>query len=260
MPEGPSIIILKEEVARFSGKTVVRASGVAAIDMKRLTGQRIVAFRSWGKHFLIVFPTFTVRIHFLLFGSHLIDARKPGKPKLRLKFTQGEINFYACAVKIIEGSLDDAYDWSADVLSDEWSASAARKKLRARPDLLACDALLNQDIFSGVGNIIKNEVLFRIRVHPLSMLGRLPAEKLRALVAEARTYSYEFLEWKKAGVLKQHWRVHTKTSCPRCLVPIQRAELGITRRRTFFCARCQRLYAVGRAKTRTSSRKRLAAR
>ncbi|MGJ9419020.1 hypothetical protein ACHAC9_14805 [Massilia sp. CMS3.1] len=26
--------------------------------------------------------------------------------------------------------------------------------------------LLDQDIFSGVGNVIKNEVLFRIRVHP----------------------------------------------------------------------------------------------
>jgi hypothetical protein len=49
------------------------------------------------------------------------------------------------------------------------------------PDALVCDALLDQNVFAGVGNIIKNEVLFRIRVHPLSKLGALPAHKLRAL-------------------------------------------------------------------------------
>ncbi|MER3465444.1 MAG: endonuclease, partial [Chitinophagaceae bacterium] len=36
------------------------------------------------------------------------------------------------------------------------------------------DALLDQEIFSGVGNIIKNEVLYRIEVHPLSTIGALP--------------------------------------------------------------------------------------
>jgi hypothetical protein len=41
-------------------------------------------------------------------------------------------------------------------------------------------------IFAGVGNIIKNEVLFRIRVHPLSTVGALPPAKLRELVANRR--------------------------------------------------------------------------
>lgn len=40
--------------------------------------------------------------------------------------------------------------------------------------MVACDALLNQDLFAGSGNIIKNEVLFRIGVHPWSTLGALP--------------------------------------------------------------------------------------
>ena len=42
------------------------------------------------------------------------------------------------------------------------------------------------DVFAGVGNIIKNEVLFRIGVHPLSTPGALPAAKRNALVREAR--------------------------------------------------------------------------
>ena len=31
---------------------------------------------------------------------------------------------------------------------------------------MVCDALLDQTVFAGVGNIIKNEVLFRTGVHP----------------------------------------------------------------------------------------------
>lgn len=39
----------------------------------------------------------------------------------------------------------------------------AKAKLKATPDELICDALLEQDIFAGVGNIIKNEILYRVR-------------------------------------------------------------------------------------------------
>ena len=46
--------------------------------------------------------------------------------------------------------------------------------LKLQPDTLVCDALLDQDLFAGVGNIIKNEVLFRTRVHPESTIGDLP--------------------------------------------------------------------------------------
>jgi endonuclease-8 len=124
-------------------------------------------------------------------------------------------------------------------MSDAWDPAVARRKLRRMPNILVCDALLDQDVFAGVGNIIKNEVLFRIRVHPLCRVGALPAEKLRALVEQARRYSFEFLEWKKAFVLRQHWMVHNKGICPRCNVPLSRAYLGTTDRRTFYCGRCQ---------------------
>jgi endonuclease VIII len=93
-----------------------------------------------------------------------------------------------------------------------------------------------------VGNIIKNEVLFRIRVHPLSTIGALPAAKLRELVREARQYSFDFYEWKKAYVLRKHWLAHTKRICPRCDIPFVKGHLGTTQRRSFFCERCQVRY------------------
>ena len=59
-------------------------------------------------------------------------------------------------------------------MNDDWDPKKAKKKLKAAPDMLACDALLDQNIFAGSGNIIKNEVLFRIFVHPASKVGNLP--------------------------------------------------------------------------------------
>ncbi|WP_020654569.1 DNA-formamidopyrimidine glycosylase family protein [Massilia niastensis] len=244
MPEGPSLYILKEQAARFVGQEIVHAEGNTwAIDTARLVGQPIVALHTWGKHLLIELPGLVLRIHFLLFGTYRIDERRDKPARLSLRMADGgELNVYACSVREIERTAFEAYDFSADVMSDQWDPKKARKKLRARPELLACDALLDQDIFSGVGNIIKNEVLFRIRVHPLSNVGALPAPKLRALVDEARQYSFDFLAWKKQFVLKQHWLAHAQKTCPRCDIPFLKANLGRTKRRSFYCERCQKRY------------------
>ena len=53
MPEGPSIIILKEEVQSFAGKKIINVEGNSKQDIQRLSGQKIIKFKSWGKHFLV---------------------------------------------------------------------------------------------------------------------------------------------------------------------------------------------------------------
>ena len=240
MPEGPSLVILRELAAPFAGKTVRGVTGNSRLDLTRMDGRRIRALHSWGKHFLIEFSGFSMRVHFMLFGSYRINERKDSPPRMRLCFAGGkELNVYACSLRYIEGPLDETYDWRGDVMSDQWDPKAARRKLKARPDLLVCDALLDQAIFAGVGNIIKNEVLFRIRLHPLSTIGALPPRKLGQLIAEARQYSFDFLEWKKAYVLRKHWLAHAKRTCPRCDIPLSKAHLGKSGRRSFYCERCQ---------------------
>jgi endonuclease-8 len=146
-------------------------------------------------------------------------------------------------VKILEGDLDKIYDWTADVMSDSWNAKAAKEKLQKNPEMLACDSLLDQNIFAGSGNIIKNEVLFRIKLHPKSRLGFVPIRKLNEMIKEVRNYSFDFLKWKKAYVLKQHYLVYTKKTCPRCKIPLIKKHLGKHHRRTFYCENCQVLYA-----------------
>ncbi len=141
MPEGPSIVILREQVAPFTGRKVQHVEGNSKLDLQRMRGQRVTAFQSWGKHFLIRFPRFAMRVHFMLFGSYRINERKETVPRMSLAFAKGELNFYACSLKYIEGDLDQAYDWQADVMSDEWNPRAARRKLKLLPTMLACDAL-----------------------------------------------------------------------------------------------------------------------
>ena len=243
MPEGPSIVILREQVASFARKQVREVGGNSRLDLQRMRGQRVREFRSWGKHFLVCFPKFTLRVHFMLFGSYRINERRESAPRLSLVFRNGELNFYACSLKYIDGELDAVYDWSADVMSDAWNPRAARRKLLLQPRALVADALLDQSIFSGVGNIIKNEVLFRIRVHPETRIGELPPRKLSQLIREARVYSFDFYRWKKAFVLKKHWQVHARKMCPRCDRRLTfRAALGARGRRSFFCAHCQVRY------------------
>lgn len=242
MPEGPSIIILKELVKSFEKKKVIAVEGNSKEDIQQCEGQKILEFKSWGKQFLICFKSFTVRIHFLLFGSYRINEEKNALPRLRLVFSKGFINFYACSVRIIKQPLDEIYSWDADVMSDEWDPKLARKKLKAFPGMLACDALLDQDIFSGSGNIIKNEVLYRTRIHPLSIIKCIPPRKLSELIREVRNYSFDFLRWKKEYTLKKHWLAHTKKKCLRCNLPIIKKHLGKTNRRTFYCSNCQQLY------------------
>ncbi len=242
MPEGPSIVILREAVASFTGKIIREVNGNTKQDVSVLKGKRISAFLTWGKHFLICAGAYKLRIHFLLFGSYLVNDTKPATPRLQLRFAKGEINFYACSVQFIDEDLDDVYDWTADIMNPRWDARKAGQKLRAKPEMLVCDAILDQDIFAGAGNIFKNEVLYRIKVHPLSTVGSLTPAKLRELIRETHHYAFQFLEWKKAYVLRKNWLAHTKKTCKRCNLPLHKEYLGKTKRRTFFCTNCQKLY------------------
>ena len=242
MPEGPSLIIAKEEMSQFIGRKVLAVSGNTKTDKERLLNKKLVDIKTWGKHLLVCFNHFTVRIHFLMFGKYLVNATKDSDPRLSLRFTNGELNLYTCSVKFIEEPLDEIYDWAADVLSDVWDPKAAKKKLKAVPHMMVTDALLDQNIFAGVGNIIKNEVLYRIKVHPKTKVGDLPTKQLNALINEARNYSFDFLEWKKEYTLRKHWLAHTKKTCARDGDKIVKEYLGTTQRRTFFCNACQVLY------------------
>lgn len=242
MPEGPSLIMFREELLQFKGRKILHVSGSAKIDQQRMVNKKLKDLRTWGKHLLFCFDDFTVRVHFLMFGTYYINSEKAGIPKLSIEFNKGYLNLYSTAIKMFDEPVDEVYDWSNDVMSDEWDPKAARKKLKAMPDTLVADALLDQEVFSGVGNIIKNEVLYRIRLHPKTPVGEVPPRKLTEMITEARNYTFDFLKWKREGTLRAHWLAYTKNVCSRDGDHLHKEYVGETKRRTFFCNTCQKFY------------------
>lgn len=245
MPEGPSILILKELITPvLKGRKIIEAFGNAKIEMHLLAGKKINEIRCWGKQLLIYTSEGVIRIHLLMFGSYSINENKKPARSLRLGLRVGNhvVYFYNCSVRLLPKSIDDLYDWAADVLSHKWDPLKARRKLKAIPTTLICDALLDQQIFAGVGNIIKNEVLYRIKLHPENLIEDITPSKLSSVIKEARNYSFDFLKWKKEFTLKKHWLAHTKKTCLRCNLPIIKKYCGKTKRRTFFCSGCQVRY------------------
>jgi endonuclease-8 len=243
MPEGPIIVILKEELQPFKHQKVMEAKGYTnKFDPHLLKGQKLNNIKTWGKHLLLCFDDFTVRVHLMLFGSYRINSRGKHNASLSLQFESGEVNFYISSIILIDKPLNEVYDWSADVMSKKWDSEKALVKLKAKPKALAGDVLLDQKIFSGVGNIIRNEALFRARVHPNSIIGDIPDEKLYELIDETIRYTFDFLKWKKKGVLRKHFEAYEEEMCPRDHIPFKKADLGKTKRHTYYCDVCEKLY------------------
>lgn len=242
MPEGPSIIILKEQLMPFKNKKVLEVSGYADIDFNLIKNQKINDFISHGKHTFICFKNYFLSIHLMMFGTYRINTRKENNPVLHLQFNTGEINFYTSQVKLFEGKPEDFFNWETDVMSNDWNPQYVEKLVYTSKDVKVCEALLNQEIFTGVGNIIKNEALFNSKIHPESLTHSLPKKKIKDLIRETKKYSLNFLTWKKEGILAQKWKVYEKIICSRCKIPLIKAKLGKGKRSTYFCANCQLLY------------------
>lgn len=244
MPEGPIIVLMKDALEKFVGQKVLSTTGSVKYDHQLVVNQKLKEIRLYGKQTFLIFQDAAIRIHLLMFGSYEIDEQTKPDRNLRigLSFKNGKAFFYTCSVKILPLEKLDEIDWSADVMSKKWKPANAKSKLKQNPEMLICDALMDQDIFSGVGNIIKNEVLFRAGVQPESKVGKIPAKQLNAIIKEARNYSFDFLKWKMKDELSRHWQAYQQKTCPKCGEKLVKKNTGKTKRTSFFCEKDQKLY------------------
>ena len=247
--EGPSLYLAANQLKPFRGKTVLSVSGNTKIEKERLLGKKVKSVFSWGKHLILQFDTFALRTHFLLFGAfeaELNDAALTGDykrsytPRLQLDFENGNIKLFNCSVKFLETKNAKAsYDFEIDIMSPKWNADKAFDSIYAKPDAEIADILLDQDIFAGVGNIIKNEVLWRVRIHPATNVKEIPPSELKELIAETRKFSLLFYKWRKVFLLRKHLDIYQKSICPRCGAHVKRKKTGKRNRISHFCPVCQ---------------------
>jgi len=111
--------------------------------------------------------------------------------------------------------------------------------MKERPDEEIADVLLDQEIFAGVGNIIKNEILSQARVQPVARVKDLGTRKLKEVVTRARSFSQQFLRWRRRFVLRKNLKVHGRGTCPYCGAKLVRAKTGRRQRWSYYCSHCQ---------------------
>lgn len=126
--------------------------------------------------------------------------------------------------------------------------SILEKKKRSA-SVMVCDALLDQERFPGVGNIIKIEGLHRAGVHPRRLVETLSRDELLTTILECRNYARGWLSTGRAPSKK----VYNQTHCLSCKHGrVKMVKMGNDLRRvTFWCERCQPSAVARSASTST---------
>ncbi|MFL5785836.1 MAG: DNA-formamidopyrimidine glycosylase family protein [Bacteriovoracaceae bacterium] len=240
--EGPSLVILREELQKFKGKKVVSISGNSKQPITDIEGKTLKKIETWGKTIYFFFTgNIVTKTHFMLFGSYRIDEPKPDRvPRVQFDFPNGIVYFYACAFSMDAADQFEVLDHRVDVLSKDWDEKYVRTLVKKKaPSTYLCDLFLDQTLFAGSGNIVKNEVLFNLRRHPLTRLEDIKPTDIKTIVHAVRVYCEDFYEWKKKYELRKHWQVYKRWKCRNCERSLKREHIGKWKRSTFYCPHCQ---------------------
>lgn len=250
--EGPTVFATAQQLQPFKGKKILQVSGNAAMDLSMFQNREVKDIYSWGKHLVFQFSDFALRVHFMILGTYEgeVDGTKifgdyPKTKDLRLQFTfkNGYFTMYSCTLKLHPDNPDlkQIYDWSTDVMSNKWDEEAAFAKVMKKSNAEISDVLLDQKIFTGVGNKIRNEVLFDMRILPMRKTKDIDPITLRELVHATHKLSHQFYKWRAKDELNNgvHWNIYKKKMCPICAGPVTHAYTGKTNRSSYFCIKDQ---------------------
>ncbi|MBU5682438.1 MAG: hypothetical protein KQA34_01875 [Candidatus Aenigmarchaeota archaeon] len=240
--EGPGVLVIKEKLEFLKGKIIEKVSGNTRENKEKILNKRIVDIKSFGKRLIFDLEDVYLIIHFLMYGSFRINEKVENrKERLQIVVENNVINFYNTSVKIVEKDKFDI-DERIDVMSKKFDKNLVKDKVKSYEGFV-CDVLLDQSIFAGVGNIIKNEALFRAKIHPLSIAKKLNENLIDNLIEEVVNFSNIFYLCRKEGKsLKNFMLIYGKRRCPSCNSKIRIAKLGKYNRRTYYCENCQIIY------------------
>ena len=251
MPEGDTVWHTAETLRQaLVGRTLtrcdVRVSRFATAD---LTGQVVDEVYSRGKHLFIRVGPASIHSHLKMDGSWRVTSRAVRNDhRIRIILEAGDIRAVGIDLGVLE-ILDRAHDGDAvahlgpDLLGTDWDPQLAATNLTARPDRPIAEALLDQRVLAGIGNVYCNELCF--------VSGRLPSAPVSAvsdphrLVSRARDMLWaNRYRWNRcttgdtrAG--RQLW-VYGRAgqSCRRCGTRIDYDDSG--ERVAYWCPACQR--------------------
>jgi endonuclease VIII len=251
MPEGDTVFRTAEALRKaLAGRTLtrcdVRVPRYATVD---LSGQVVDEVCSRGKHLFIRVGPASIHSHLKMDGSWRVTSRPVrADHRVRIILEANDIRALGIDLGVLE-ILERAHDGDVvdhlgpDLLGADWDAGVAAANLTADPDRSLAEALLDQRIMAGIGNVYCNELCF--------VSGQLPTAPVSALanphrlVARARDmlWANRFRQNRcttgdtRAG--RQLW-VYGRAgqSCRRCGTPVKRDDGGD--RVAYWCPACQR--------------------
>jgi len=124
-----------------------------------------------------------------------------------------------------------------DILAEGFDQDAVIAAMRADPTRGLGDALLDQHLVAGIGNIFKSEACFAARVDPWRRIGDLDDEELRTVLTAAREQMLSAVERGD----RHQFRIYKRRQsvCPSCRGPVSSRGQGDANRTTYWCPRCQ---------------------
>ena len=181
MPEGDTIYRTADVMRRTLGMDeIVAARGrPGGAQLQRVVGSRVAAIRTRGKHLLIDFDDgLTLHTHLQMHGSwHRYRPgerwRAPADDAVAVLETVRAVAvcFEAPTVELVETTALPLHPVLAklgpDLLDPEPDLAEAVRRLRGSQATVA-EALLDQRLVAGIGNVYRSEVLFIERQDPFA--------------------------------------------------------------------------------------------
>jgi endonuclease VIII len=245
MPEGDSIHRVAQRLQTLVGEQLevetphprARVTGVAS----RLDGRRLLGVEAVGKNLLLRFEDgLVLRSHLRMKGRWQVLERngastRRGMPWLVLRGESAEAILWHGPVL----ELDDTRvrRLGPDILADPPDIDAIVERMRAADQRLAIgEAVLDQRLVAGIGNMWRAEALWRARVSPWAPLGDVTDDELRAVLTEASRLMRRSLDsgLRQRAVYRQAGR-----PCPRCGTTIVSRGQGDANRIAYWCPACQ---------------------
>jgi endonuclease VIII len=262
MPEGDTILRTARALDRaLTGRAVIRFEAPRLIGRRPRPGATVTGVEARGKHLLIHFDDrLSLHTHMRMNGSwHLYRPgapwrKSPGAARVVIEVDSAvAVCFSAPVVEVVsEPDRHPALAALGPDLAREGADidDAVARMGRLPPATEVADALLDQRVACGVGNVYKSEVLFACGVDPTTPVAELPLARRRQLLdTAARLLRANLDGWPRTTITSRTphapgnggLAVYGRAGrpCRRCGNQVRSRRRGDGARVTYWCPVCQ---------------------
>jgi len=258
MVESPKLRIIYNNIKKYKNKRIKLITKKEKYDF--LHNKIINNIDFIGKHLWLYFDKGYLRIHFMMYGRITINKiYKNRNPQLSIKIGKDIINFYSSSIKyyktektMLENKIgQNIIDISHKKYDIEYHKNLVISNKEKYNDLLLCDFVLQQELFPGVGNILKNEALYRCRLDPFDKVKNISSENIVCIIDNLhrvvkKMYKLEkhikeenfSVIWKQ--VREKVFKIYFRKTCP-LNHKVKIKWCGDKDRKTYYCDICQKV-------------------